>query len=148
MAAVLVVDTDPFVRNLLRVMLESQWHSVFEAVDNDTALRILTVSRDPLVVILSSRVPKEDGYQLLQAVAMDHQLRSRHAFLVMTREAGWLPPSFQRLHEVLNLRHLLRPKDLSAVQGAITELVRYLPSPSTTRPYRKPMPDRARLSLS
>jgi CheY-like chemotaxis protein len=148
MAALLVVDPDPFLRHLLRIALESRWHAVFEAADDDTALQILTDSRDPLVVVLSSRVPLVDGYLFLQAVATDHRLRERHAFLVMTEHAGWLPRSFQRLHEVLNMRRLLRPKDWSAVEGAIAELVRHLPAPSTTRPYRKRLPDNVGLSLS
>jgi CheY-like chemotaxis protein len=109
MRTVLLVDPDPFVRALLRALLEAPDQVVLEADDNAAALRALRDARGPLVAVLSARTNPTDGWQLLQAVATDQRLRQRHGYLILSKEAGWLPPSFQRLHELLILRRLEPP---------------------------------------
>jgi len=106
MRAVLLVDPDPFVRALLRALLEAPDRTVLEAEDAAAALRALRDAPAPLVAVLSARTPPADGWQLLQAVATDRRLRQRHGYLILSKEAGWLPQSFQRLHELLALRRL------------------------------------------
>ena len=134
MAAVLLVDSDAFTRHLLRIALEVRWHSVFEATSDRTALALLADYPDPLVVVLSTRMPPRDGQQLLQAVATDRTLRERHGYLVLTEEAGWLPPAFQPLAQRLLLRRLVPLHDLPVLWRTVTELAARLPSPSSTRP--------------
>jgi|SRR5579884_1635231 len=137
MATVLVVEGDPFVRHLLRIAVEALGHTVVEAEDDWRGLGILEQSREPLVTLLSSRTAPVDGMQLLQAVATDRRLRAAHGFLILTREAGWLPPSFQLLQELLILRHLIEPGSLAALDEAIGTLAAELPNPIVTRPQRK-----------
>jgi CheY-like chemotaxis protein len=140
MAAVLVVESDPFVRHLLCIVLHALGHSVLEAEDDCRALEILEQSRDPLVALLSSRLAPVDGMQLLQAVATDRRLRAAHGFLILTREVGWLPPSFQLLRELLILRHVIEPESLAALDEAVASLAAELPNPTVTRPKRgRPM---------
>ena len=106
MRTVLLIDPDPFVRALLRALLELPDQRVLEADHNTAALHALRDAARPFVAVLSERTDPTDGWQLLQAVATDRRLRQRHGYLILSKEAGWLPPSFQRLHELLALRRL------------------------------------------
>src|SRR5262249_33471643 len=98
MAAVLLVDADPFTRHLLRIALEVCWHSVLEATNDRAALALLADYPDPLVVVLSTRMLPRDGQQLLQAIATERTLRTRHGYIILTEQAGWLPPAFQSMN--------------------------------------------------
>lgn len=136
MVPVLLVDPDPIIRKHLRTALEARWHTVFEAADERMALDLLVRCADPLVVLLSSRTQPVDGMQLLQAVATDPMLRERHGYLVLTKEAGWLPPSFRLLEETLHLRHLTPLRDLPALLDTVTVMSKRLPDPARTMPPR------------
>ncbi len=138
MVPVLLVDPDPVVRKHLRAALEARWHTVFEANDEGTALDLLVRCVDPLVVLLSSRTRPVDGLSLLQAVATDPSLRERHGYLVLSKEAGWLPPSFRLLEETLNLRHLTPLSDLPALLNTVRLVSERLPGPGRTMPPRRP----------
>jgi CheY-like chemotaxis protein len=137
MMPVLLVDPDPVIRQRLRQALEARWHPVFEAADERAALDLLVRCIDPLVVLLSSRTRPVDGMQLLQAVATDPSLRERHGYLVLSKEAGWLPPSFRLLEETLNLRHLTPLRDLPALLDTVTAMSERLPGPARTLPPRR-----------
>jgi hypothetical protein len=93
------------------------------------------------VVVLNSRAQPVDGMQLLQAVATDPRLRLRHGYLVLSKESGWLPPSFRLLEEVLHLRHLVPQDDIGALLPAVTQTVASmthgLPDPGKTLPPRR-----------
>ena len=69
----------------MRTLLEDfGGHTVLEAVDGVSALEQLRASEDPLVVLLDLLMPKLDGIGVLQAVAADERLASRHAFVLVT----------------------------------------------------------------
>jgi CheY-like chemotaxis protein len=64
MAEVLVVDDDPFVRDVLGQILRRRGHTVFEAPDADTALQQLAAQ--PIAVALIDRyMPERDGLWLI-----------------------------------------------------------------------------------
>lgn len=137
MVPVLLVDPDPVIRKHLRQVLEARWHTVFEAADERAALDLLVRCADPLVVLLSSRTRPIDGMSLLQAVATDPSLRQRHGYLVLSKEAGWLPRSFRLLEETLNLRHLTPLSDLPALLNTVSLVSERLPGPARTMPPRR-----------
>jgi two-component system, chemotaxis family, sensor kinase CheA len=85
MAYVLVVDDDADIRASMRTLLEDiGGHTVLEANDGLSALDALRSSEHRLVVLLDLLMPAMDGISVLQAVAADESLASRHAFVLVT----------------------------------------------------------------
>jgi CheY-like chemotaxis protein len=84
-AHVLIVDDDVDIRMTMRTLLEDfGGHTVLEAVDGVSALEQLRASADSLVVLLDLLMPKLDGIGVLQAVAADERLATRHTFVLVT----------------------------------------------------------------
>jgi adenylate cyclase len=73
-ASVLVVDDDAVNRAMLVGLLERDGHRVTTATDGRQAMEAL--ARDPFdVVLLDVLMPEMDGYEVLQAMKADDQLR-------------------------------------------------------------------------
>ena len=72
---VLVVDDEPDVLLLCRVNLEFEGYEVIEAADGETAMEQVRAHR-PDVVLLDVMMPRMDGWQVLQAIKSDDELRS------------------------------------------------------------------------
>lgn len=60
---ILVVDDTPFHIDLLRELLDDNYH-VMEALDGETALEMLTKSHQPDLILLDVRMPGLDGFEL------------------------------------------------------------------------------------
>jgi|SRR5581483_11260 len=67
MALVLVVDDEPDIRLIARVVLTSAGHEVVEAASGEDALELLD-ERRPDAVLLDVRMPGMDGWQVLDRV--------------------------------------------------------------------------------
>lgn len=66
MAHILIVDDEAAIRFLVRTVLESASHSVFEAQDGGTALNMLETYPKPFdMIILDLRMPKMHGFEFL-----------------------------------------------------------------------------------
>jgi len=72
---VLVVDDEPDVLLLCRVNLEFEGYEVIEAADGEAAMEQVRAHR-PDVVLLDVMMPRMDGWQVLQAIKSDDELRS------------------------------------------------------------------------
>jgi CheY-like chemotaxis protein len=84
-AHVLIVDDDADIRMSMRSLLEDiGGHTVIEAGDGLAALEVLRTSEHSLVVLLDLLMPGLDGIGVLQAVAADEQLATRHAYVMVT----------------------------------------------------------------
>ncbi|MCK6548742.1 sigma-54 dependent transcriptional regulator [Myxococcota bacterium] len=70
-ATILVVDDEPSVRFTLRAILEDEGHTVLEAEDGRSALKVLDAHAGVTLVISDLRMPELDGLGLLD------QLRAR-----------------------------------------------------------------------
>jgi len=64
---ILVVDDDPDIRGLLRVLLDGRGYSVTEARDGNEALRVFFDER-PNLVLLDVGMPGLDGWQTLERI--------------------------------------------------------------------------------
>jgi CheY-like chemotaxis protein len=72
--SVLVVDDEPDVLLLCRVNLEFEGYEVVEASDGEQAMERLREQRFD-VVLLDVMMPKMDGWQVLEAVKADEDLK-------------------------------------------------------------------------
>lgn len=85
MAHVLIVDDDADIRMTMRALLEDiGGHTVLEAADGESGLERLRASEERLVVLLDLLMPGLDGIEVLQAVAADKQLATRHAYVLVS----------------------------------------------------------------
>ncbi|MCB9420265.1 MAG: response regulator [Ardenticatenaceae bacterium] len=66
--SILVADDDPMIRSLLRIMLETANHTVFEAQNGQDAIKKVHEIH-PDAMILNIRMPEMDGYSVC------HELR-------------------------------------------------------------------------
>src|SRR6516164_9626658 len=76
MAAILVVEDEVDLCNLIRTKLEAEGHIVLQAFDGPSSLRLVEVHR-PQLVILDWMLPGLDG------LAVCRQIRERHLMPIL-----------------------------------------------------------------
>lgn len=117
---VLVVDDDPDIRASLDVLLQDEGYVVHEAPDGNVALKQLRRSSVRLVVLLDILMPGVDGIAVLEAVAAQQELSTRHAYIVMTAHAGrTVPLKMAHLLLELHIPILTKPFDIDTVLAAV-----------------------------
>lgn len=84
---ILTVEDDPAIRSLIKSVLEVDGHTVCEAADG---LRASGAARDchPDVILLDIGLPGQDGFQVLDELKADEQLRSIPVLMV----TAWADP--------------------------------------------------------
>ena len=90
-AAVLVVDDDDDIREVIRALLEDEGYVVEEARHGEEALRTLRSSSHHFVVLLDLRMPVLDGAAVIATIAKEKALRQRHAYILATADNRTLP---------------------------------------------------------
>ena len=71
MSRILVVDDEPDVRLVARVVLTSAGHEVLEAASGQAALDLLQGDDPPDAVLLDVRMPGMDGWEVLRRLRDD-----------------------------------------------------------------------------
>ena len=68
LGGVLVVDDDPKIRKLIRLILENDRYDVFEAEDGQTAIDLLRIEDPPMdidLIITDLNMPEVDGFEVI-----------------------------------------------------------------------------------
>jgi two-component system OmpR family response regulator len=73
MTKILIVDDDPHIRELLKVLLQNEGYVIHEAEDGLKALRFLETDKVDMV-ILDIMMPNMDGWELCQEVRKQYDL--------------------------------------------------------------------------
>ncbi len=121
MAHVLIVDDDADIRVSMRAMLEGiGGHTVLEATDGVSGLEQLRASETPLVVLLDLLMPRLDGIGLLQEVAADESLATRHAYVLVTVSRRARLPEF-RNGLALAVPIVPKPFDMDVLLSLVTD---------------------------
>ncbi len=110
--AVLIVDDDDDIRDVVRELLEDEGYDVEEARHGEEALRFLKKATSPFVVLLDLRMPVLDGVAVINAVSKDKSLRQRHAYILATADNRTLPLSFVQQLAQLQIPVLPKPFEL------------------------------------
>ena len=76
---ILIVDDDPNVRAVLRLIVEDRGHEAVEAADGQEGL-VIALRHRPDAIISDALMPRMDGFQLLKAVRHDPTLSSTPFF--------------------------------------------------------------------
>jgi CheY-like chemotaxis protein len=126
---VLVVDDDEAIREAMRMVLEDAGYLVDEAPNGKQALERLRVRTQPMVVVLDLMMPGMDGRGVLETVAADCTLATRHAYLILTaREDKTLPLAFANLLSKLNVPIVGKPFDIGELVEAVAGAAARLPA--------------------
>ncbi len=78
---VLLVEDDPFLSNLLKVRLQKENVDVTLARDGEEALKKIEEER-PGLVLLDLILPKKSGFEILEKVSNDPQLKDMPVIII------------------------------------------------------------------
>lgn len=110
--SILIVDDDQSIRETLRMALEDEGYTVYEARDGAEALDILRASAQPLVALLDLRLPRMTGDALLRRIQRKERLPARHTFLMVTANREQLSPASLRLLQRMHVSVIPKPFEL------------------------------------
>lgn len=108
-AAVLIVDDDAEIREVLHALLDDEGYHVEEARHGEEALRTLRATPHRFVVLLDLRMPVLDGAAVVDAIEKEKALRKRHAYILVTADNRTLPLSFVQKLTNLQIPVLSKP---------------------------------------
>ena len=123
--AILVVEDDAAIRDIVRILLEEEGYHVQTAANGVEGLAALRAAQAPLVVLLDWLMPEMSGEHLLQVVVADAALAHRHTCIVMSAA------STNRLHldrfpPHLVTAHIHKPFDIDMLLHRVTETAQHL----------------------
>lgn len=120
MSLVLVVDDEPDVRLVARVVLTSGGHEVLEAESGEAALALLERGPTPDVILVDLRMPGIDGWELLSRVRGDPALENLPVVVFTAHMAARdEAPQELRGYEHLITKPFKPDELLSAVEDAL-----------------------------
>jgi PAS domain S-box-containing protein len=103
-AFTLIVEGNPATREMMRLALQAQGHSVLEAGDGESALR-MAGERTPTLVLLDCRLPDMDGFEV------GRRLHTLAPGLPVIAVVGWAQADEPRLVTAGFLDVLVKPVD-------------------------------------
>lgn len=125
MSAILVVDDDPHIRELVRVFLHHEGFAVFEAADGRAALDLLETERADLA-ILDVMMPRMDGWDLCAELRASYDMpvlmltaKGETAQKIKGFQLGaddYLVKPFEPLELVMRVRALLKRYRIASSQ--------------------------------
>ena len=83
---VLIVDDDPLIRDLVRAVLEDASYDLDEASSGEEALRVAS-RRPPDVVLMDVMMPGLNGFEVVQKMKSDEQLRDPIVVMLTAKDA-------------------------------------------------------------
>ncbi len=125
MPAILVVDDEPLIREMLALVLEREGFAVYCAADGAEALHKYRLHRDEIELVISDCImPRVDGPTLAARLAVE---RPELPMILMSDTF-----SVEDLDPNLHLQFLPKPFDISGLLSAVHSLIPESKSVSTT----------------
>ena len=117
---ILVVDDEPSVRNLCKMMLETMGFTTLVAEDGVMALTVLAAANDTVAaVILDMTMPRMDGKECLRAI------RATQSTLPVLLASGYTPHEIEPdLETDPNLDFLQKPYDTARLNQRLHRLLK------------------------
>ncbi len=115
------MDDDDVTRETLRMALEEEGYVVEEATDGAVTLAKLRASQERMVALLDLLMRGVDGFGVLEAVAADAALASRHAYIVLSVAYEAKSLALDTLLTSLHAPFLVKPFDIDQLLGAVAE---------------------------
>lgn len=117
MATILVIDDEPDIRTLVRLMLTRHGHSIIEAGTGEEGLEKLQDSSVD-VVLLDIRLPGIDGWEVLEEMRRRKLLNGTRVVMISAHTS---PSTLAHAHELGSSGYVVKPfkeDDLLAVLEA------------------------------
>ncbi|WIG60409.1 MAG: hypothetical protein OJF49_003157 [Ktedonobacterales bacterium] len=125
MIRILIVDDDDSIRQVVRLILEDAGYIIYgEAEDGRKALTKLRASQHPLVVVTDDIMPTMSGLKMLEIVAADPVLSTRHTYIMATPGSIKDAPVLRELH----VPCLPMPFDMDDLLAVVKQAATRLPS--------------------
>jgi len=128
MAWVLIVDDDPDIRETLQYALRDAGYAIVEVADGEDALDVLRATPYHAVVLLDLLMPGMDGREVLDILESDHDLATRHAFVLMSADHQALRRVPPQILSELSITLLQKPFELNALLKIVADLAVRLPA--------------------
>jgi PAS domain S-box-containing protein len=122
---VLIVEDNAVTRKMMRLALRAEGFSVVEAVDGQSALR-LVAEHEPAMVLLDCKLPDVDGFEVAR------QLRALLPNLPIVAVTGWAHADEARLLTAGFLDVLLKPVELTRLVEIVERYARNAPPRSSS----------------
>jgi CheY-like chemotaxis protein len=123
---VLIVDDDDDIRDTLRLILEDEGYTVYEARDGKPALERLRTHPVGMVVLLDVQMPEMNGIQMLQTIEAETPLAARHAYILMSAQHRPLPTHLAHDLHGLGVPTLDKPFDLDTLLTEVAAAAKHL----------------------
>lgn len=124
------MDDDQEIRAVLAEWLQEEGYTVYVAADGKPALERLRTHPAGLVVLLDLMMPVMDGYAVLQAVAAEAPLATKHAYILMTASTRTLPLNMVHLLKHLQVKAVPKPFNIEEVLASVQTATSRLREPS------------------
>jgi CheY-like chemotaxis protein len=124
MARVLVIEDDPEVSYLLRLVLEGQGHEVLVADDGSRGVAMAT-RRSPDVIVLDVMMPVMDGFAVLEALREDERSAT---IPVMMLSALQQESVEERCYRIGAQTYMRKPFDPQLLLGMVHETLASQPA--------------------
>jgi CheY-like chemotaxis protein len=123
MATILIVDDDADTREILRIALEDDGHTVLEAGSANLALTLMRTSPVPLVVLLDLYLcGYGDDTPVIKAMEADPSLALAHRVIVLTAGLGERAAEAMRPVWPTLAGFLTKPFNLSEVRRSVARV--------------------------
>lgn len=120
MASILIVDDEPEIRFLTRLMLEKAGHSVIEAADGDEGLRILENDK-PDLILLDVMMPGLKGWEICKKIKADRETRDIPVVMFTVRTSK---ESKERSRKCGAEAHIDKPFDRKELLNVVNGLLK------------------------
>lgn len=119
MARILVVDDEPEIRLLTRLVLEKAKHSVLEAVDGQSALRAICKEK-PDVVLLDVMMPGPLGWEICKKIKECETTKNIPAVMFTVKS---LAEDIKHSAECGAVAHIAKPFEKEELLGTIDKIL-------------------------
>ncbi len=123
---VCVIEDDEDTRHALRFLLEDAGYHVVEASDGIVGYRLLTDSKQRLIVLVDQKMPRMDGCDLLELIEQDETLRAQHTFIMMSASPQRAEQDCGDTLEELDAPVVSKPFALDEVLNTVAEAAQRL----------------------
>ena len=120
---VCLIEDDDGIREVLHMLLEDAGYRVREAADGLAGYALLRDTHEPMVALVDHKLPAMDGCDLLELIANDEQLRTRHAFIFVTASPQHAEQDCGETLEELDTAVVPKPFDIDDVLDAVAAAV-------------------------
>ena len=121
-----IIEDDEGIREVLRQLLEGEGYHVLEAAHGPAGLALLRSYPERMVVLLDHKLPALDGCDLVDIVAKDATLRTRHAIIFVTARPQHAEQECGETLDELDAPLLPKPFNIEDVLDAVAEAAQRL----------------------